>query len=266
MIQTPQIYQYYLDNVEAKRDEFKKEITKLENEKKVLFKSLKKCEYFINTFTNITIDELDNVDNDFVFKSKVNVMLNVNTSFEEIENNINKYVSLSREIAKRKATLEKDGFIPLKTQSKFNFILKEYNKLMIEKVVKDNMRFHLGPAGCIRVRRRKRTKLSPNWYESNKNKARIIAEGKTPYKVIDEDEEGNPITNGGVPWLVYHTGDHYPYFYWDRKDIDSSTKAFLKTGMYDVMSYVPTKGKSGIVSYLNNYVKEHPEKLNEYSK
>lgn len=103
--------------------------------------------------------------------------------------------------------------------SSFKSIIAEHNKLVSNLIMDTGYHFHIPHfLGIIRIFRTKRhIKINEagnivgavNWGESNKLKAKLIEEGKTPYETI-KDNNGKVISdNGGEKWLVYHVDEFY---------------------------------------------------------
>ena len=222
MIQTVDIFNYYINNVELKQVKIKEELLSKRKEKANILVSLKKWRYFIDTFGNMKLDNIDELNGTFKFKCTINHSLTSKFNSDDIETLLANYFKLGVEIAEIETTIANANLLPLKSKSQFNYILKTL-------------------------------------------KAAIIAEGKTPYKVLDYTPDKEPISNGGEPWIIYHEGDYQPYFYWDRSRISEKTLKFLKLGMFEHISFIPTKGHSSIVTMLNQHMKQHPEKLNTYN-
>ena len=60
----------------------------------------------------------------------------------------------------------------------------------------------------IRIRKKKRVRANIDWGTSNKNKERILAEGKVPF-----NKDSAP---DGIKWLAYHTSDYEYWWYWNK--------------------------------------------------
>lgn len=111
---------------------------------------------------------------------------------------------------------KKGGGILSKTV--FNSIVNTYNTKCIDRcMVGEDWDLHanLGFFKVITVKRKFRINEEGNilgaidWKKSNELKAKLIEDGKTPYKAT-RDEKGNIVgDNGGVKWVVYRTDDHY---------------------------------------------------------
>jgi hypothetical protein len=79
-------------------------------------------------------------------------------------------------------------------------------------------------------------------------------------KVIDYDENNEPISNNGEKWLVYHENDRHPYFklqpYIKKEELIN-----FKKGFSDFIKFFPTKGTNSIILKLNRAVKKNPNLL-----
>lgn len=98
------------------------------------------------------------------------------------------------------------------------------------------------------------TSLKIDWFESKKKKEELIAQGKTPYKVLEYDNKKRPIrNNGGEKWFVYFNNPIDYTFYW--------AKRFCKITNHGIYQFKPTinsnnKGKPGLINKLKRMVKE----------
>ncbi len=108
------------------------------------------------------------------------------------------------------------------TKAQFSEVLKKYNTafmtLAIEEGHKMSIGGTLGHIEVVKKNRRKRGELclQPNFPESNRIKAEIIARGGTPYESY-RDEDGIVIgNNGGEKWLVYYTDPYWFDIKWMR--------------------------------------------------
>jgi len=266
MIKTKEVYDYYLHKVEKNYQDNKIKLDQLLKNQKELKKEISKFSYFLNKYSNLNIDKLDNLTSDFKLVCSINCDISNNFNSKEIEKLLDNQINLNIKVSELTKEVSNYELIPLKNQAQFNFILKEFNKLIINEVIENNYKYTLGKIGQLKIRKRKRKGKVVNWGPSNKNKAKIIKEGKLPYKEVSKDIEGNSIGNGGEAWLVYHENNIHPYFYWDREYINPEFKKHLNEGMLKNVSFTPTKGDVGIVYKLNKAIQDRPELLKIYNK
>lgn len=92
-----------------------------------------------------------------------------------------------------------------------------------------NIGSHLGYILIKKIKRNYR-KLEPNWGESNKIKAQLIAEGKTP-KGPDNPE--------GEEWIKFYTDSWYLRWAWMKKDV-------CRVKNQSVYKFVPTSNRSKV--------------------
>lgn len=92
-----------------------------------------------------------------------------------------------------------------------NKALREVYNMLLDEIILNQYKFTLGGTYHVHVARKLRSfdKLAVNWFESNKNKARLIAEGKKPAKKIGTTDKGNPKFDDGELWMVFYLDDDY---------------------------------------------------------
>lgn len=147
----------------------------------------------------------------------------------------------------------------------FGYIIRRFNQEIVKSIVEEDYRFVMINGGTLRVRKRKRSKPAPDWNRSNLNKQVIEEKGGTPLKVLGRDDEGNLITNGGIPWMEFFVSDHQAYFFWDTRT--TPLRSILTNSDYlSYYTFVPTRGEKGIVKYLNEFLREDPSRINNYAK
>lgn len=74
----------------------------------------------------------------------------------------------------------------------------------------------------------------PDWGESNKIKAEIIARGGTPYKAIKNSRDEIIGDNGGEKWIVYHISDYVCWWWWNKGKCNIENR--------DIYMFKPTRG------------------------
>lgn len=120
-------------------------------------------------------------------------------NFKSILFYIDKYVKLKYELlSAEKKVKEIETY--LISHTIFNYVINRFNTLIITEIVKNNFRLRVnGIFGIIQIVKNENSRLRINWGESNKNKKKIIKEGKILY--YKKDDTGKDYK--GVPWLVY---------------------------------------------------------------
>jgi len=94
-----------------------------------------------------------------------------------------------------------------------------YSNTEIAKYILQGGYYRFGNAGKMYIKEKARTflfmgkpvKLPIDWGLSNKYKAKLLAEGKTPY---DQDTAPN-----GIKWHIYHNSDFAYWFWWEAGSI-----------------------------------------------
>ncbi len=102
-------------------------------------------------------------------------------------------------------------------ESLFREIIREFNQLNFKEITEKGGKIDMGfRNGFVQIIRCKRKGLSPDWGTSNKEKERLIAEGKTPIEYY-RDDKGEVIgDNGGEKWVSYHISDYYFMALWSQ--------------------------------------------------
>lgn len=135
-------------------------------------------------------------------------------------------------------------------KSTFKNIIADFNIMAMQAIIYEgrvlDMRCGLSNICIMQIKR------SPNhpaidWYESNKLKQQLLAEGKELY---------NEETGKGEQWLVYFTDDKYCRFYWSKK--------FVKLPNKSVYRFEPTRGLKGNKEMLKEHLRKHPINILKY--
>ena len=136
----------------------------------------------------------------------------------------------------------------------FVFILKRFNKLLIDAIVKEGYCFYSLFIGGLKVKVVKRTKPEINWGESIKAKEKLLEQGLIPFTKEDEKKaiENNEQYNG-VQWLV-HLPVIATYFEWCLE-----TAQFFRISNIKNFKFDPVRGIDSPVTLLRRY----EETLNE---
>lgn len=86
----------------------------------------------------------------------------------------------------------------------FVFVLRRFNRLLMETIVKEGYNFYSLFLGVFNVKIVERTKPEINWGESIKNKEKLLEQNLIPYlKNNAEKAKLNNEEYNGVQWLVY---------------------------------------------------------------
>lgn len=254
MIGTKELYEEFIKNEQSYITRYESEITELNARKRKLVRSMENYRTFIDKFTDVKFDDLLDVTTIPTINTKILKNLSNNVGIDDFKNHINVVVGCNIRIATlNKKLLEvKKTIIPYPV---FAFVLKEGNKLYIEQLLKGK-RVSLGSTlGEIGIRRVKRKGLRPDWGASNKNKAELLAAGKTLYKKVGTDENGEPAYNDGVKWVVYHTEEYYYKVHW--------VKSIAKIDLEEYPNFInyvfkPTRSEAGLLSVMNSAIKNNP--------
>jgi hypothetical protein len=121
-------------------------------------------------------------------------------------------------------------------------IITMFNKAVATKILKENYLFNLVPSfGNIGVIHNYNEHKRVNWGVSNKNKAKILADGGIPYIMADAEAIPN---YKGIKWLEYHPPLDV-YLHWGTKWITKELNPYLKD-----YKYKPARGVTSITTQL----------------
>lgn len=112
----------------------------------------------------------------------------------------------------------------------FKQLCEEFNMLVIDEVLAGkefNMGSHLSTLSIRRIERNV-SKPTIDWWESNKYKQELLAEGKQLY-----DAE----TKEGEKWFIYYTDPWYCKYYWQKSKCKIPNKTAYR--------FTPTRGTKG---------------------
>lgn len=241
---TKQMYQYYKANAGNKVSDIIEKISEERVSRRNLDLKIRRNKKWIEANTNISdvnkiilgIREGRNYIVATKGFCKPNSRINANT--------LNEYISKLRASVIRQRNLEAIKAEHIKnriTQEIFNTVIGMYNNIMLEDVIANAGVFSFGGnIGNIYIIKKARyfvngTKYNNkviDWGESNKLKAKIIAQGGTLYIPI-RDSEGNIIgDNGGTKWQVRRIDDYSYWFRWKKSECrlpNSALYAFRPT-------------------------------------
>ncbi len=254
MIGTKQLYEIFIEKEKESINSINKEIIKLNNTKKNLVRKLESYKAFINRFTNCNFDELLELTEIPTIKTTVVKNLVNNVGITDFKHQLSVIIGCNiriRDLNDYIGTIE-NKILPYQA---FSHVIKQGNLLYIEQLLKGN-KLSLGTnLGEINIRRVKRKNLRPDWGSSNKNKKELLAKGMKLYEKVGTDENGEPVYNDGVKWLVYHTEEYYYKVHWNK----SIAKIDLIVHP-NFVNYVfrPTRSSSGLLSVMNESIKNNP--------
>lgn len=129
---------------------------------------------------------------------------------------------------------------PIETRL-FKQLCEEFNMLVIEDIL-NGKEFNMGSnLSTLSIRRIERNPSKPtiDWWESNKYKQELLAEGKKLY-----DAE----TGEGEKWFIYYTDPWYCKYHW----LKSRCKVPNKTAY----RFTPTRGAKGNKEKLTRLLKK----------
>lgn len=255
MLEINTIYELYIENINHKINKLLYASEPYLEAKVILEGILKKYENVINRHCNIKYNDI------LVTKRNTKITFPNYTIYDKgmeiktkavslyINNYINNNIVLNNNVAKIK--ILKKQIIPKKV---YLDTIKYCNLSMIDKIVNTNYLFKptniFGSIGVYKVTNKR---LRVNWGASDKNKQRILAEGKIPY--IKKDAETIP-NYQGVEWLVYHPALDF-YIHWVKTSTGIRTNPEMK-----FFKFTPARAGQGKVSFVSKLqdVKDDREK------
>tara|TARA_R110002012_G_scaffold102325_1_gene241866 strand:- start:3284 stop:3766 length:483 start_codon:yes stop_codon:yes gene_type:complete len=129
---------------------------------------------------------------------------------------------------------------PIETRL-FKQLCEEFNMQVIDMVL-EGKEFSMGSnLSTLSIRRIERNPSKPtiDWWESNKYKQELVAEGKQLY-----DAEAKT----GEKWFVYYTDPWYCKYHWQKSRCKISNKSAYR--------FTPTRGIKGNKEKLTRLLKE----------
>ena len=129
---------------------------------------------------------------------------------------------------------------PIETRL-FKQICEEFNMQVMDTIL-DGKEFSMGNnLSTLSIRRIERNPSRPtiDWWESNKYKQELLAEGKQLY---------NAETKTGEKWFVYYTDPWYCKYHWQKSRCKISNKSAYR--------FTPTRGLKGNKEKLTKLLKE----------
>lgn len=129
---------------------------------------------------------------------------------------------------------------PIETRL-FKQLCEEFNMLVVDMLL-DGKEFTMGSnLSTLSIRRIERNPSNPtiDWWESNKYKQELLAEGK---KLYDAD------TGEGEKWFIYYTDPWYCKYHWQKSRCKLANKTAYR--------FTPTRGLKGNKEKLTKLLRE----------
>lgn len=129
---------------------------------------------------------------------------------------------------------------PIETRL-FKQICEEFNMLIVDGIL-DGGEFSMGSnLSTLSIRRIERNPSKPtiDWWESNKYKQELLAEGKELFDVS---------TGKGEKWFIYYTDPWYCKYHWQKSRCKISNKSAYR--------FTPTRGIKGNKEKLTKLLRD----------
>jgi hypothetical protein len=129
---------------------------------------------------------------------------------------------------------------PIETRL-FKQLCEEFNMLVVDMLL-EGKEFTMGSnLSTLSIRRIERNPSKPtiDWWESNRYKQELIAEGK---KLFDAD------TGEGEKWFIYYTDPWYCKYHWQKSRCKLANKTAYR--------FTPTRGLKGNKEKLTKLLKD----------
>lgn len=145
-------------------------------------------------------------------------------------------------------------------EQQINQFLKNLYDEILDEIILNSYELELGRVVHVSFKRFERNfdKLAVNFGESNKLKAKLLAEGKKLATKIGVSDNGNPIFDDGEMWLVYFTDPYYVSSSYRPKKLVDDNGNFHHYKLRNVWS---VKQHTKLLTRFSNY-----EKLKKISK
>lgn len=262
MIDLKLIYELYIENVNIKLKKLLIENVSYKKSHTQLKEILSPYETIIKRYLNTTLEEIFKITNTHFssslrFPSSPIYIDGKKINFKAIKLYIEKYIWCNNIVTNdnKKIAQYKEELILF---SLYSHIITEFNRKVIDKIINENYLFSIVPSfGAIGVIQNHNKRKRPNWGESNKKKAKILAKGGIPYVKADADTIDN---YQGEEWLVYHPFLDF-YLHWFTKWISKKHNPFLKDYAFN-----PARGKNSIVTKLQTVKQDRNKALALYNR
>ena len=129
---------------------------------------------------------------------------------------------------------------PIETRL-FKQICEEFNMLIVDSIL-DGGEFSMGSnLSTLSIRRIERNPSKPtiDWWESNKYKQELLAEGRELF---------NADTGKGEKWFIYYTDPWYCKYHWQKSRCKISNKSAYR--------FTPTRGIKGNKEKLTKLLRD----------
>jgi hypothetical protein len=230
-VNSPQLHEWYILKTDAQLKVIEKELQTNTASRKVIVNLISEHKTVIELCCNYSYDELITTSNFLVLYhlkfdlSRVNLTQN-NVNVSSITSLVNILIKTNKLI---KTSTQK--LIELQNSAVAFCVYKDaidtFNIQLVDKIL-EGYSFNIGHnLRTIRIIKKERKRANINWNESNKVKALLIEQGKTPY-----NKETAP---DGEKWLVYFTSDCEYWWYWNK------STPVPPYPNYRVYSFVPTR-------------------------
>ncbi len=214
MIGTKELFEFYKEEQKKETLKINKDLQNLETQRQDCIRNIEKYSTLVDRFWNFKCKEHYKDTTEIVFPEPEDVSVAfVNYQIDEVKKHFLVLVNLNNQVEEKfQLKAKKTGITSYKTYAK---ILDEFNKRLVDELIK-GYHLNLTTFGKVGIQKKKRKGMNIDWNESNKRKAQLIAEGKTPYKILGYDENKKPISNGGEEYRSYHTGQYHYWLAWNR--------------------------------------------------
>ena len=136
-------------------------------------------------------------------------------------------------------------------------MITSFNRKVTDKIIEENYMFEGVPSfGRLYIIKNENHKKRVNWGASNKNKAKLLEEGKVPYMKADSEQ----YMYAGVKWLAYHDPIDF-FFQWDTKWLTKKLNPVLKD-----YKFKPARGNYSIVTRLQKVKQDRERALALYTR
>lgn len=137
----------------------------------------------------------------------------------------------------------------------YKYIIKRFNQLLVDAIIEQSYIFSNLFIGKLYIITGNNRKLVPDWVKSNKNKNKLIEEGKIPFCKKDyQDCVSKNIPYNGIKWLEY-IDSFGILFKWKITSLQ-----FVRLANIVNYTFLPYRSKNGTVKKLNivknKYTKE----------
>jgi hypothetical protein len=209
MLETRDLYRDYITSVEAKINTVSIKITQYHGSKTYLETQIRnsRCEF---EQVGVNIDNL--FKNPYIAYIKIKELVD-NGQLTRVSHYVKSYVNALRYITLHELLFDRLN----KCIMPYEVYLKMigYTNSEIAKYILKGGYYRFGIAGQLYIREKARTftfkgkptKLPVDWGNSNKIKAKVIEEGKTPFNTANAPD--------GVKWHTYHNSDYAYWFWWE---------------------------------------------------